>query len=101
MWVTTLSTPRAGSKATVCLGHARWDVENKGFNEYVTFWYADHVYKHEPQAILVFWLLCLTACNIFHAFFTRNLKPALRTKSARLVLSELLAELATPPNRPP
>ena len=106
LWVTTLPRSRAASQAAVCLGHTRWDIENKAFNESSTYWHADHVYKHDPGAMLVFALFCMIACNIFHAFFTRNLKPAVKTKTtmllvARLVLSELLTELTTGPPRPP
>lgn len=106
MWVTTLSPSRASSQAAVALGHSRWDIENRGFNETVTYWYADHVYKHDPAAILVFLLLCMVACTIFHAFFSRNLKPALRARTtmlmvSRWILAELLAEAVRAPKRPP
>jgi hypothetical protein len=106
LWATTLPRTRAGSQTAVSLGHTRWDIENKGFNETATYWHADHVYKHDPEAILVFWLFCMIACNLFHAFFMRNLKPALREKTtmlmvARFVLSELLLELTKGPARPP
>jgi hypothetical protein len=33
LWVTTLSTHRACTRAIIELGHARWDIENQGFNE--------------------------------------------------------------------
>lgn len=106
LWATTLARPRAGSRVAVALGHTRWDIENKGFNECATYWHADHVYKHHPEAILVFWLFCMLACNLFHTFFMRNLKPAFRQKNtmlmvSRLVLSELLEELVKASSRPP
>jgi DDE family transposase len=105
-WATTLSTARANSRAAVTLGHTRWDIENKGFNEAVTHWHADHVYKHNADAILAFWLLCMIAINLFHAFFTLNRKPALRDRTTmlmvgRLVLAELLAGPSTGRTRPP
>lgn len=106
LWATTLSTARANSRAAVALGHTRWDIENKGFNEAVTFWHADHVYKHDANAILAFWLICMIAINLFHAFFVLNLKPALRDRTTmlmagRLVLAELLAGLSSVRPRPP
>lgn len=106
LWATTLSTARANSRAAVALGHARWEIENKAFNEAVTYWHADHVYKHDAGAILTFWLLCMISMNLFHAFFTLNLKPALRDRMTmlmvgRLVLAELLGELSTGRARPP
>ena len=106
LWVTTLQNARASSQAVVSLGHTRWDIENKGFNETVTYWYADHIYKHDPGAILVFWLFCMMAVNLFHAFFTCNLKPSLRARTTmlmagRLVLAELLTDLSAGHSHPP
>lgn len=94
MWVTTLSTIRARTATVVQIGHARWNIENNGFNEMVNHWFADHVYKHEPVAMLNFWLLCLMAYNIFHCFYLRNLKPILRARHTMLHLArEVQSEL--------
>lgn len=35
VWVTTLSPHRARTAAVIRLGHARWGIENEGFNETV------------------------------------------------------------------
>jgi len=93
-WLTTLDREQANPKALVELGHDRWDIENHGFNETVNEWQTDHVYRHAPTAILIFTLLCMMVYNLFHAFWTRNLKPALKAKVtmrhiARVILQEL------------
>ena len=75
LWVTTCTTQRAPTAAIVRLGHARWDIENLGFNETVNRWHADHVYKHAANAMLTFWLMAMLAFNLFYAFSVRNLKP--------------------------
>jgi len=62
------------SPRSLALGHARWEIENQGFNEAVNHWHTDHVYKHSSNAILTFWLTAMLAINIFHAFRVRNLK---------------------------
>jgi len=100
MWVTTLSAARASAYAVASLGHSRWTIENQGFNPGApgaNRWHADHVYKHEPQAILVFWLLAIACLNVFLAFYVRNLKPAVRRAVsmlhiARQVMGELYRE---------
>ena len=93
-WVTTLSARRACTKAIVELGHGRWAIENSGFNEAVNHYFADHVYKHDPKAMINFWLLCMMAYNIFHCFYQRNLKPALQARFTMLHMSrELQSEL--------
>jgi hypothetical protein len=96
MWVTTLSPTRAPTKAVVDLGHGRWDIENRGFNEGANDWHLDHVYRHEPTAMRVLALLTMLAMNVVHAFHRLNLKPALRAQYtlrhvARMVASEIYA----------
>ncbi|HEX8895463.1 MAG TPA: transposase [Terriglobales bacterium] len=78
VWLTTLSVAQARTEQVVRLAHLRWDIENHGFNELVNGWHADHLYRHQPQAIECFLLLAFLAYNIFHAFFALNLKPELR-----------------------
>ena len=106
LWVTTLSQHRASSLAIVELGHARWDIENRGFNETVNRWHFDHIYKHDATAIVTFGLLAMIAYNLFHTFYHRNLKPAVRSKLsyqhvARCAASELYQQPALPGARPP
>lgn len=91
VWVTTLSPSRASTAAVVRLGHARWEIENQGFNEMVTRWPSDHVYRHHPTALLVFWLLAMLAFNLFSAFVRRNLQPELRNVLTHLHLARCLA----------
>jgi hypothetical protein len=94
VWVTTLSSLQAGSEATVGIGHSRWQIENQGFNELSTRWHGDHVYKHDANAMLVFWLLTMLACDLFAAFYHRNLKPAVQSAYDSLqIVRMMLVEL--------
>jgi hypothetical protein len=106
LWVTTLPKPRASTQAVVNMSHDRWTIENQGFNELVNRWHADHVYKHEPTALLVFFLFAMLCLNVFLAFYRRNLKPAARKTAsmlhvAQLVASELYASIRQGPARTP
>jgi hypothetical protein len=106
-WVTTLDAARATTATVVQLGHARWSIENEGFNELATRWHADHVYRHESAALLVFTLLAMLCLNVFQAFYRRDLKPAARAAGSRLhVARQAAAELhasprAATPRAPP
>lgn len=91
MWVTTLPTTQVSTERMVYLGHQRWDIENCGFNELVTHWHADHVYKHDSNALECFLLETCLVFNIFHAFWLRNLKPQLRHKRTMKFCAELIA----------
>jgi hypothetical protein len=97
IWVTTLSTAQASTARAIGFGHQRWDIENYGFNELVTQWQADHVFKHDPNAMECFLLVAFLACNIFHAFWALSLKPQAKqgkTQSfwATLISAELHAK---------
>jgi hypothetical protein len=101
-WVTTLPTRQAPTGTVVHLGHGRWDIENQGFNELVNQWHADHVYRHDPTALLVFWLLAQICLTVFCAFFCRNLKPAAQAAMSMLHVGRLVqAELYLPQTRAP
>ena len=100
LWVTTLPATQASTQLVVYFGHQRWDVENHGFNELVTRWDADHVFKHHPQAIECFLLVAFLAYNIFHAFLLLNIKPQIRKGHteifwATLIAADLCAHLRT------
>ncbi len=91
MWVTTLSAAQASTELVVRLGHARWDIENYGFNELVNDWHADHIYRHHPNAIEAFTLMAFLAYNLFHAFLIRNVKPQLRQGKTEAFWAHLIA----------
>lgn len=90
-WVTTLPQKLAATGAVVYLGHGRWSIENRGFNELANRWHADHVYRHEPTAMLVLWLMAMLCLNVFGAFYQRNLKPAARKAASMLHVSRQIA----------
>jgi hypothetical protein len=67
---------------------------------------ATHVYKHQPTALLVFFLFALLCLNVFVAFYGRNLKPAVRQAAtmlhvAQLIAAELYTRLVAGPTRAP
>jgi len=90
VWVTTLASFSADTAAIVRLGHGRWDIENHGFNELANQWHADHVYRHEPNALLVFWLLTAFTYNLFHAFLHGGVKPALCERHTVIYFAQLM-----------
>lgn len=90
-WVTTLPQERASTRAVLELGHRRWAIENEGFNELSTRQHGDHVYRHHEQAMLAFLLLAMICCNVFMAFYCRDLKPQLRRRVSMLHVSRLVA----------
>ena len=86
MGVTTLFVTQASPELVVRLGHARWDIENYGFNELVNGWHADHVYKHHPHAIEAFasWP---TTCSTLSRYGMSNRNFARAKRSLSLSIS--------------
>jgi len=100
IWVTTVPRQQAPTARIVAWGHQRWDIENFGFNELVNGWHADHIYKHDHNAIEAFLLLTLLAYNVFHAFVGLNIKPQLRSRKpenywVRLIAAEIYSDAGT------
>jgi Transposase DDE domain len=91
IWVTTLPVHLVSTERAVGFGHQRWDIENHGFNELVNGWHADHIYKHDPNAIECFLLIAFLAFNIFHALFVLNLKPQIRKGRTQVFWSRFMA----------
>jgi hypothetical protein len=91
MWVTTLPVRLVSTRRAVGFGHQRWDIENHGFNELVKGWHADHIYKHDPNAIECFLLIAFLTCNILSAFLVLNIKPQVRQGRSRAFWSKLMA----------
>jgi len=99
IWVTNLPSV-VSLKNVVSICHSRWQIENKCFNEIVNTWNADHVYRHNQNALSAFILFLFIVLNIFNIFFSRNIKDRrISTKSflIDLVKAEfLLAKWLTP-----
>jgi len=90
MWVTNLPSV-VGLKNIISACHSRWQIENKCFNEIVSTWNADHVYRHSQNAISAFILFLFIALNIFNIFFARNIKDK-RIRSKTLLIDLIKAE---------
>jgi hypothetical protein len=91
LWVSTIPRAQLSTAQFVDIAHGRWRIENDAFNELLTYWHADHVYKHDENAMLVFWLMTMLAYNLFHAFYFLNVKPAVRHAVAKYVLAEAIS----------
>lgn len=90
-WVTTLSTAQASTARAIGFGHQRWDIENYGFNELVNEWQADHVFRHEPNAMECFLLIAFLAYNVFHAFWALSLKPQVKQGTTQSFWATLIS----------
>lgn len=88
IWATTLSSKKASTRTVIDSGHDRWLIENKGFREMGTFWHADHIYRHDAEAIIAFLLTLMAALNLFRAFVLLNIQPCLRIRHTHLYFAQ-------------
>ena len=72
-------------------GHGRWDIESHAFNELANQWHGDHAYRYNAHALMACTLLLFIACNLFHAFIERNLKPQVRAGRSQKYWADLIA----------
>ena len=93
-WATTFSQRQLPARAFWQAGHWRWDIENGCFNTTSTHWGLDHVFKHEPTAIINFVLTLFLAFILLQCFWQRNLKSPFRDRFTLIGLAdELYASL--------
>jgi hypothetical protein len=92
IWVTDLRSAVVTAETIQRWGHARWDLETRGFNELVTLWHMDHCFRHHPAAIEILLLVLAAAFLLSYVFYERNLKPAARRYLTRLALAGRLRE---------
>jgi hypothetical protein len=89
-WATTFNQQRLPARELWQVGHWRWDIENGCFNNLSTHWGLNHVFKHDPTAIVNFLLTLFLAFVLLQCFWQRNLKGPLRK---RFTLIGLAAEI--------
>jgi len=53
-----------------------------------TFWHADHIYRHDAEAIIAFLLTLMAALNLFRAFVLLNIQPGLRIRHPHLYFAQ-------------
>lgn len=92
VWVTDLSCSEASALTIQRMGHDRWDVENRGFNELVQHWQMDHAFVHDPTAIEVLLLTLAVAFLTTYLFYAHNLKEPARRFLSRLALAARLLQ---------
>ena len=92
IWVTDLPAAVVPATTIQRWGHARWDVETRGFNELAGLWHMDHCFIHQPTAIEALLLTLAVAFLTTYVFYARNLKPPARRHLTRLALAARLLE---------
>lgn len=67
-WMASESLQSYPSRAVYKIGHRRWGIENKAFNELTQFYHLEHCYHHEPVAMLAQMLILMLGFVLFSAY---------------------------------
>ena len=92
IWVTDLPAGVVPASTIQRWGHARWDLETRGFGELTTLWHLDHCFIHDIVALEALVLTLAVAFVTTYLFYARQLKPAARRHLTRLALAARLRE---------
>jgi hypothetical protein len=72
-WLTNLSRRRVGAKSLFHLAKSRWEIENQGFNDAKTRHGLEHICHHQPNSLLITWLITMWALSIERLYRLRYL----------------------------
>jgi hypothetical protein len=72
-WHTNFSIRQVASLSLFRLAKSRWEIENQGFNEAKNLHGMEHIAHHEPNSLLLDWLLLLLAMMIERLYRVRYL----------------------------
>jgi hypothetical protein len=92
IWVTDLPAALVPATTIQRWGHARWDLETRGFGELTMHWHLDHCFHHDVVAMEALLLTLALAFLTTYLFYARQLKPAVRRHLTRAALAGRLRE---------
>ena len=72
-WLTNFSKRRVGSREMFRIAKSRWEIENQGFNDGKNRHEMEHVCHHEPNSLVVVWLIIALALTIERLYRLRYL----------------------------
>ena len=72
-WLTNFPSTKLGSLSFYRMAKSRWEIENHGFNDGKNRYGMEHICHHEPNSILIVWLLILMALVIERLYRLRYL----------------------------
>lgn len=91
-WLTDFPRRRVGSREIFRIAKSRWEIENPGFNDAKTRYGFEPICHHEPNSLLVVWLLTCLALTVERLYRLRYLHRGthpVRTAIALLLLFQL------------
>jgi hypothetical protein len=88
-WLTDFPRRRVGSRELFSLAKNRWEIENQGFNDAKNRHDLEHICHHEPNSLLIAWLLTVLALTIERLYRLRYLHRGIHRVSTAIELCRL------------
>jgi hypothetical protein len=72
-WLTNFPPQKVGSRELFRMAKSRWEIENQGFNDAKNRYGFEHICHHEPNSLVLEWLLTALAMSIERLYRVRYL----------------------------
>jgi hypothetical protein len=89
-WLTNFSARRLGSRSLYRMAKSRWEIENQGFNDAKSRYGLRHMCHHEPNSLLLQWLITALALTIERLYRVRYLHRGTHRPRSAIELVRLL-----------
>jgi hypothetical protein len=89
-WLTNFSSRRVGSRLLYRMAKSRWEIENQGFNDAKNRYGWRHICHHEPNSLLLQWLITALALTIERLYRVRYLHRGTHPPRSAIELVRLL-----------
>jgi hypothetical protein len=90
---------RLSPRQVLAAARGRWHIENTGFNQWVSLWNLNHVFRHTANALSALLHVWMLAFNLLQLFIYRRLKRSRRpqdpTDTIRHIIEVMQREVAT------
>ncbi len=89
-WITDFPLRRVGSRELFGIAKNRWEIENQGFNDAKNRHELEHICHHEPNSLLVGWLITALTLTIERLYRLRYLHRGTHPVCTAIALCRLL-----------
>lgn len=89
-WLTNFSSRRVGCRSLYRMAKSRWEIENQGFNDAKNRYGFRHICHHEPNSLLLQWLITALALTIERLYRLRYLHRGTHPVRSAIELVRLL-----------
>jgi hypothetical protein len=89
-WLTNFSARRIGGRSLYRLAKSRWEIENQGFNDAKNRYGLRHICHHQPNSLLLQWLITVLALTLERLYRLRYLHRGTHPIRSAIELLRLL-----------